>query len=118
MAWKVETLNQAVRDELADLSPDLRAKYVRIAELLETFGPQLVHEPHVKFIGDTGFPMWEMRMSGKTQIARAVYVTQFQDRIVVLHAFIKKTQKTPRAALAMAKQRYSELLNLKTGAPK
>jgi phage-related protein len=58
-----------------------------------------------------------MRMSGKTQIARAVYVTQFQDRIVVLHVFIKKTQKTPKAALSMAKQRYSELLNLKIGVP-
>jgi phage-related protein len=113
MSWIVETLNQTVDDELGTLSADLRAKFVRIAELLESFGPQRVHEPHVKFLGDVGFPLWEMRLSGKTQIARALYVTQVNERIVVLHAFIKKTQKTPEKAFAIAKQRYKELIELK-----
>jgi phage-related protein len=110
MPWIVETLNSSVDDELSVLSSDLRAKFVRVAELLESFGPQLVHEPHVKFLGDVGFPLWEMRLSGKTQIARALYVTQVNERIVVLHAFIKKTQKTPLRAFTIAKQRYQELI--------
>lgn len=110
MSWSVETLNASVDDELSALSPDLRAKFVRIAELLESFGPQRVHEPHVKFLGDVGFPLWEMRLSGKTQIARALYVTQMNERIVVLHAFVKKTQKTPAKAFVIAKQRYKELI--------
>jgi phage-related protein len=115
MPWVVETLNKSVDDELSALSPDLRAKFVRVAELLESFGPQRVHEPHVKFLGDVGFPLWEMRLSGKTQIARALYVTQVNERIVVLHAFIKKTQKIPEKAFAMAKQRYKELIQSEKG---
>ena len=111
MAWTIETLNETVDAELAGLPADLRAKFVRISELLEVFGPQQVHEPHVKYIGDISFPLWEMRLSGKTGIARALYVTQVRERIVVLHAFVKKTQKTPTSAIAMARRRYRQLLN-------
>ena len=109
MTWAVITLNEAVDEQLSALSPDLRAKFLRIAELLEQFGPQNVHEPHVKHIEGCAFPLWEMRLSGKTQIARALYVTQVRDKIIVLHVFVKKTQKTPARALAMALQRYKTL---------
>ena len=110
MKWQVSTLNSDVDDELAGLDADLRAKFVRISELIEMFGPDQVHEPHVKPIHGVGFPLWEMRMSGRAGIARALYVTQVRSRIVVLHAFVKKTDKTPAKALRMAKKRYELLL--------
>lgn len=43
-----------------------------------------------------------MRLSGKDGIARAIYIAQAQQRLVVLHIFIKKSQKTPSKALEMA----------------
>ena len=110
MKWQVSTLNSEVDDELAVLDVDLRAKFVRISELIEMFGPNEVHEPHVKPIHGMGFALWEMRMSGRAGIARAFYVTQLGLRVVVLHAFIKKTDKTPPKALRMAKKRYEALL--------
>ena len=53
--------------------------------------------------------LWEMRLNGWDGIARAVYVTATGRRVVVVHAFVKKAQKTPRAALELAEQRAKEI---------
>ena len=104
--WTVETLNKKVDQELECLESSFKAKFLRIAEMLETFGPYQVKEPHVKFLGNK---LWEIRMKGESGIARAIYVTAHERRIVVLHAFVKKTQKTPDAAIALALKRLKEL---------
>lgn len=106
MAWRIETLNADVDAELEALEPTLRAKFLHIAELLETFGPHQVREPHVKPLGHK---LWEIRMKGRSGIARAIYVTVAGQRIVVLHAFVKKTQKTPRSAIELALKRAEEI---------
>lgn len=100
--WTVETLDSRVDRELAALAPDLRARFVRIAELLMDQGPQRVHEPYVKPLGDK---LWEMRMKGRDGIARAIYIAAYGRRLVVLHVFVKKTEKTPRMALDTAASR-------------
>jgi phage-related protein len=53
--------------------------------------------------------IWEMRMKGRDGIARAIYVTAKGERVVVLHAFVKKTQKTPQRALEIARERAKEV---------
>jgi phage-related protein len=50
-----------------------------------------------------------MRMKGRDGIARAIYVTAKGERVVVVHAFVKKTQKTPRSALEIARSRAKEV---------
>ena len=52
---------------------------------------------------------WEMRMKGKDGIARAVYVTAKGRRVVVVRAFVKKMQKTPRREIEIALQRAREV---------
>ena len=42
--------------------------------------------------------LWEMRMTGRDGIARAVYAAVHGRRLLVLHVFVKKTQTTPRKA--------------------
>jgi phage-related protein len=105
--WRVETLNAAVDAELDGLPVDMRARFVRIAELLETFGPLQVREPYVKSLGNK---LFEIRMKGKEGIARAIYVAASERRLVVLHAFVKKTAKTPRSAIRLALDRAREVL--------
>ncbi|MFQ5582392.1 MAG: type II toxin-antitoxin system RelE/ParE family toxin [Mariprofundaceae bacterium] len=105
MHWTVETLNKAVDEELQVLDPVFKAKFLHIAEMLESFGPHQVREPYVKHLEDK---LWEIRMKARPGIARAIYVTAKGQRIVVLHAFIKKTQKMPRATLELARQRMKE----------
>ena len=105
MKWRVETLDARVDAELELLEPSLKARFLHICELLETFGPHEVGLPHVRFLVEK---LWEIRMRGRSGIARAIYVTVADKRIVVVHAFIKKTQKTPRAAIETALNRAKE----------
>jgi phage-related protein len=105
MQWRIEFVNAAAAREGDELPADLRAKFLRIVELLERFGVERVREPYVKHLQGK---LWEMRMSGRAGIARSVYVTATERRVVVLHSFVKKSQKTPRAALETALRRAKE----------
>lgn len=106
MKWHVETLNSTVDRELAALDFHLRGKFLYIAELLSTYGPHYVREPYVKPLGNK---LWEMRLKGPAGIARAIYMTVVDRRIVVLHVFTKKTQKTPSSAIDKALARAREI---------
>lgn len=105
--WTVELLDQRVRDELAALPEDVQARFKRIVQLIQASGLEKVREPYVKHL--EGKP-WEMRMSGQDQIGRAIYVTVTGRRVVVLHLFVKKTQKTPTQALRIARQRAKDVV--------
>ena len=73
---------------------------------IEAHGLETVREPYVKHLEG---PLWEMRMKGRSGIARAAYVTAIGKRIVVVHVFAKKTQKTPRREIATALKRAKEV---------
>jgi phage-related protein len=103
--WTLHTLNNTVDDELEVLPVDIRSKFVRISGLLEQFGPQNVGMPHIRSLGDK---FWEIRVSGRGGIARGIYLYAKGKKIIVLHVFIKKTQKTPPAALQMATRRAKQ----------
>lgn len=77
----------------------MQARFLRITELLESFGPTNVGMPHVRPLESK---LWEMRMKGRDGIARAVYAAIHDRRLLVLHVFVKKTQATPRAAIKTA----------------
>jgi phage-related protein len=106
MAWTVETLNETVDAELAELPTDMRARLVRISELIASVGLPNVKEPHVRHVRG---PLWEIRLKGKAGIARALYVTAKEQRVVILRAFVKKTEKTPTDEIDLALQRAKEL---------
>jgi len=106
MAWTVETLNETVDAELAELPADMRARLARISELIEAVGLPNVKEPHVRHIRG---PLWEVRLKGRAGIARALYVAVREQRVVILRAFIKKTEKTPTGEIDLALQRAKEL---------
>lgn len=106
MAWTVETLNNTVNDELTALPDDMRARFVRISELIAAVGLPNVGEPYVRHVRDA---IWEIRLKGKDGIARALYVTVRAQRVVVVRVFVKKTEKTPNAEITLALQRAKEL---------
>jgi phage-related protein len=106
VAWTVETLNETVDAELAALPADMRARLARISELIESVGLLNVKEPHVRHIRSQ---LWEIRLKGKAGIARALYVTAKEQRVVILRAFIKRTEKTPRGEIELALQRAKDV---------
>ncbi len=107
MGWTVETLNQTVHEELDALPADMRTRFVRVVNLIETLGVEHVGHPHVRHLEG---PLWEIRMKGKDGISRALYVTATSMRVVVVRVFIKKTQKTPRREIELALERAKEVL--------
>jgi phage-related protein len=107
MNWTVETLNETVDEELNALPADMRARFSRVAFLIESVGLEKVREPHIKHLEG---PLWEMRMTGKDGISRALYVTVKNRRVVVVRVFVKKTQKTPRREIELALKRAEEVL--------
>jgi phage-related protein len=107
VAWVVTILDEAVVAELASLPADMRARFSRIAALIESQGLERVREPHVKHLEDR---RWEMRLSGRDGIARAIYVTATGRRVVVVRVFVKKTEKAPRSEIELALQRAKEVV--------
>jgi phage-related protein len=107
MKWRVEFLNDGVLAELEALPLDIQARFLRISRLIEAEGIHKLREPYVKHLEG---PVWEMRMKGRDGIARAAYVTASGQRVVVVvHVFVKKTQKTPRREIEMALKRAKEV---------
>lgn len=72
MRWTVETLGPAVDAEIVDLPVSLRARFLRLMEMIEAVGLDQIHEPHVKHIEGK---LWELRAKGAEGIARGFYVT-------------------------------------------
>jgi len=105
MTWTID-LDPAAEAELLAMPHDIRARFLHAAELLEAFGPRQVGMPHVSHLEGK---LWEMRLTGRDGIARAIYVARTGQRLTVLHMFIKKTQKTPRKALETAHNRLRRL---------
>ncbi len=106
VGWIFEALNSQVDAEIAALPADIRAKLGRVAATIETYGPQRLPRDLVKHLDGK---LWELRLSGRDGIARAIYVTARGRRVVVLRAFVKKTEKTPLRELEIARQRAKEL---------
>ena len=104
--WSIEPLNDAVREELLGLPADHQARFLRICELLIEHGPQNVGKPYVLPIRDK---LWEMRLKGRDGISRALYMAAKGRRLIVLRAFVKKTQKTPDREIKLALKRSKEI---------
>jgi phage-related protein len=106
MQWTVETLSHLVDAEIEALPPLLNARLIRLMEMVENVGLEHMREPHVKHIEGK---IWELRAKAPGSIARAFYITMTGRRVVILHAFVKKSDKTPRGALEIARSRMKEV---------
>jgi phage-related protein len=107
MEWRVEVLNDTVRSELDALPLEIRARLIRLERLITQVGLETLREPYVKHIEGK---LWEMRATGRDGIALAIYVTAIGRRVVIVRAFIKKTQQTPRSEIDLALRRAKEIL--------
>jgi phage-related protein len=104
--WSFTFANETVKAELDALPADMRAYFERVARLVQAVGLERVHEPYLKHLEDE---IWEMRLHGRSGIARALYLTVSGRRVVILRVFVKKTQKTPQREIKLARQRAREV---------
>ncbi|CNE55327.1 type II toxin-antitoxin system RelE/ParE family toxin [Yersinia kristensenii] len=102
-------LHDEVPDEIAGLSPVIRAKMIRLIDKLKMNATAL-REPDSKPVRDG---LFELRTMG-TDIARGLYVYQKGKNIYLLRVFIKKTQKLPSGEITLAFERLEEMLHDKS----
>ena len=105
--WSVEVLEGAATEEVQALPREMKAKLLRIMEYIRTDGLARLHEPYVKHIQGK---VWEIRLSGKSGIARSLYVTASGRRVIIVRTFVKKTEKTPRQEIELALRRAQGVL--------
>jgi len=107
MEWHIKYYNQKLEEEILNLPDGLLARYLRLTDLMCEFGSNL-GMPHTKPI-DGG--LFELRVKGQEGIGRVFFCTKIGKKIIMLHSFVKKSQKTPKKELRIAKSRMSEVMN-------
>ena len=108
MRWKVEFYDTKVMKSIQQWPIHINAKFIWIVDLIEEFGPETTGMPHVKTMGKG---LFEIRAKGSEGIGRAFFCTIKNKIVIILHGFIKKTQKTPQKDIDIAKKRMLEVKN-------
>lgn len=105
MAWTVSFYSRRVEDDVLALPAGFLARFLRYAERMEAFGPDL-GMPHTRAMGGG---LFELRLKAAEGIARVFYCTVVDRRIIVLHQFVKKTARTPPHELQIARRRMKDV---------
>lgn len=105
MNWTITYYSESLQNEILDLPAGFLARFLRYADRMELYGPDL-GMPHTRAMGEG---LFELRLKTAEGIARVFYCTMIGKRIVMLHQFIKKTDKTPPKELAIARRRLKEI---------
>ena len=105
MSWTIDYYSEGLQRKLLALPVKIQARYIHLTARMEAFGPDL-GMPHTRALGDA---LFELRLKGAEGIARVFYCMLAGRRIVMLHQFVKKSEKTPRRELDLAYRRLKEV---------
>ncbi len=104
--WKVKILNDNVEREILALPKDMRSRLTRFIQIIIEHGFEALPREATKHLEGK---LWELRIKGKDGISRVIYVTATEKQVILLRAFVKKSQKTPINELEIARNRIKEL---------
>jgi phage-related protein len=96
-----------VQNDILNLPVPLLARYLKSTDMMLIYGSNL-GRPHTKSLGGG---LFELRLKGKDGIARVFYCTQINQKIIMLHSYVKKSQKIPKNVLQVALSRLKEIKN-------
>jgi len=105
MAYTITYYSREVQEDIMNFPVTLQARYIGLTQRMLVYGPNL-GLPHTDAFGGG---LFELRLKGVEGIARVFFCTMTEKEIIMLHSFVKKTQKTPAKELKLAKQRMKEL---------
>lgn len=104
MKWKID-LYAGVEEDILAMPPKIQARMIKLLELIEEHGAQL-GPPHTESMGDG---LFEIRAKAKEGIGRGLFCYMRGKHVYILRAFIKKTQKTPKKEIELARDRMKEV---------
>ena len=105
MKWLITFYNHKVEKETLSFPKGILANFLHIAEMIEKFGPAL-GAPYTKPFGEG---LFEIRAKGREGIGRSFFCMVKGKEVIILHSFIKKSQKTPKKELNLARKRLKEV---------
>ena len=105
MDYSIEYYSDSVADEILALPDTLAARYVVLTRRMVAVGPNL-GAPHTDTFGDG---LFELRLKGQEGIARVFFCALVGRRVMMLHSFIKKSQRTPLREIEIARKRMKEV---------
>ena len=105
MAYSISYYSREVQEDILNFPVTRQARYIALTDRMIEYGPNL-GLPHTDAFGGG---LFELRLKGAEGIARVFFCTMVGQEIIILHSFIKKTQKTPEKELNLAKKRMKEL---------
>jgi phage-related protein len=104
MTWEIQYHDEKLQEAVLGLSAGLLARYLHLTDRMLEYGPDL-GMPHTRAMGSG---LFELRLKSREGIGRVFYCTLVGREIVMLHQFVKKTDKTPPKELAVARKRMKE----------
>ena len=107
MTYQLLFFNETVQADIQEWPTQIFASFVRIAEQIEVSGPNL-GLPYTKAMGGG---LFEIRARGSEGIGRAFFCCIKEQKIIILHGFINKTQTTRSRELRLAIKRMKEVKN-------
>ena len=107
MDYEIVYFSDAVQEQILELPDTLAARYIVLTRRMVAIGPNL-GMPHTKAMGAG---LFELRLKGAEGIARVFYCAVVNRRVVMLHSFVKKTERTPKRELVLATSRMKEVKN-------
>ena len=102
--WEITYHDEKLQEAVLALPAGLLARYLHLTDRMLQYGPDL-GMPHTRAMGAG---LFEMRLKSQEGIGRVFYCTLLARRIVMLHQFVKKTDKTPAKEMAVARKRMKE----------
>lgn len=105
MDYTITYYSETVQADILNLPDTLAARYIVLTRRIVALGPNL-GEPHTKAFGEG---LFELRLKGAERIARVFFCTLVGRRVVMLHSFIKKTDRTPPRERRIAEARMKEV---------
>jgi len=105
MNWKIEFFNEMVEKQTLAFPKGILADFLRVVELIEEFGPA-IGRPHTAPLGKG---LFEIRAKGKEGIGRSIFCSVRDGKLIILHSFVKKTQKIPQKEMDKALKRMKEV---------
>ncbi len=110
MNWTITYYSESLQEEILAMPAGFLGRYLRYADRMEVYGPDL-GMPHTRAMGEG---LFELRLKAAEGITRVFYCTLVGKKIVILHQFTKKTDKTPPRVLETARRRMKEIKNADT----
>lgn len=104
MPWDIGYYDEKLQAAVLALPSGILARYLHLTDRMVEYGPDL-GMPHTRAMGSG---LFELRLKSGEGIGRVFYCTLMGRRIVMLHQFVKKTDKTPPKELAIARRRMKE----------